>query len=69
MNNTVTTERWVFLCPVHGEEQSLLCFEAFDKKNADRWRQIKIIAEEIETTLEERQAHQESLIAQRRVSI
>ena len=59
MGEPITLEKWIFLCPTHGEESSLFCFRAFDEKNADRWRKVQIISEEIKTTLEERQKHQE----------
>ena len=58
MGESVSYDKWIFLCPVHGEESSLFCFKAFDKKNASRWRKVHVIAEEVETTLEERQEYQ-----------
>lgn len=52
---------WVFLCPVHGEESSLLCFEAWDEKNASRWRKIHVVSTEIKTGLQEREKYQKDL--------
>ena len=62
MSDIIELEKWIFLCPTHGEESSLFCFQAFDGKNADRWRKVQIISEEIETTLEERKAFQKEFV-------
>ena len=36
---------YIFNCPCHGEEQSVLCFRAFDKANIDLWRKYQILRE------------------------
>lgn len=33
---------YVFDCPVHGYEEQVLCFRAFDKNLQDRWKKYTV---------------------------
>jgi len=50
MNNRVELEEWIFDCPMHGWEQGVYCFRAFDENNVDRWKKMWVLRDEIETT-------------------
>ena len=45
----------MFRCPVHGDEDKVLCFRAFDKKNLYLWHKYTVIYVENECSEDELQ--------------
>ena len=48
---------WVFDCPVHGIENEVLCFRAFEESNIRHWRYCKITTEYLATTKKQARDH------------
>jgi hypothetical protein len=62
---TITQIQHVFLCPVHGEEGELLCFEAFQPENITRWRKLEVTSHLVDFPEDERKLFFEALISRR----
>jgi hypothetical protein len=52
---------WMFDCPLHGLEEQVLCFRAYDIELVDRWKLFRLEWNRIGTTAEEKKNHVLSL--------
>jgi len=48
------TTIWRFDCPVHGEENGMYCFRAFEPANKHLWYKYQIVKAKIEVSEAER---------------
>lgn len=56
--------KWLFNCPLHGEEFQVLCWRAFDKENVYLWQKVEITVTQLPTSLEESQQYVDRLHAE-----
>jgi len=48
---------WIFDCPIHGSENAVFCFRAFDTDNIGRWAKYAVHYEVIATDATELRTH------------